>query len=128
MAISVDYQTGIISIPQADLTPVGGSRYEFDVLSLHFTLRTLGASQLGGPHTRTHNHDTDATISGLLYAHRIIILAPYTIQFEDLQYEVRLFGANHNITDRKVLNQVSVITENSAGLIGVDGLSKGSAR
>jgi hypothetical protein len=39
------------------------------------------------------------------------------VEFEDGQYTVNCVGANHNISDVKVANQVSLIVNNAAGLI-----------
>jgi hypothetical protein len=47
----------------------------------------------------------------------IEIVNDYTITFEDGQYAVNLLGANSNIADRVNVNQVSVRSANSAGLI-----------
>jgi len=56
-------------------------------------------------------------LSGLTYARIVNIISPYSFEFEDGQYAVVTVGANHNIIDVKIQNQVSVVTQNSAGLI-----------
>jgi len=45
------------------------------------------------------------------------ILSPYRVEFEDGQYSVRAVGANHNILDVKITNQVSLVVVLSAGLV-----------
>jgi hypothetical protein len=117
MTISVAWPTGVISVPQADLIDKGGGEYEHDMEQFHFDLRTLEASQEGAIYPRTHNHDIEKTLAGVVYARKVEILLPYQVQYENLQYQVKAKGANHNVSDVKVLNQVSLITENSAGLI-----------
>jgi hypothetical protein len=65
---------------------------------------------------RTHRHNTTVEVGGVILARVVEILSPYVIQFEDGQYAVNLTGANSNIGDRVVVNQVSVRSSNSAGL------------
>lgn len=117
MTISVAWPTGVIAVPQADLTFIGGDEYEHDMEQFHLDLRTLEASEEGAPYPRIHNHDIEVTLAGLTFARKVNILEPYTVEYEDLQYQVKARGANHNVAERKVLNQVSLITENSPGLI-----------
>lgn len=119
MAIDVNWVTGVITIPRADMPVVQVSPEirEFDVAQLHFDLRTIHASVAGAPYTKTHNHGSVTTLSGVTYARLVEILAPYSVEFEDGQYTVLSFGANHNVADVKIPNQVSLITNNSAGLI-----------
>ena len=66
---------------------------------------------------KTHNHNTEVLLGGLTYARVIEILEPYTVTFEDGQYAVNLVGANSNVGDKVNVNQVSVRSANSAGLI-----------
>lgn len=123
MAISIDWLTHTIHIPQADLTWVSGTLYELDTNQFRLTLKALEASEYGMPNLKTHNHNTTVTIVGVTYARSVNILAPYSIEFEDGAYSVMLTGSNNNIFDiangRLVQNQVQVIPTNSAGLIQV---------
>ncbi len=116
MAISVNWITGEISIPQADLTPLGGSLYQLDMDVFRLALKDLEYSEEGMPWPRTHDHNTEVTFSGVTYGRSVIILAPYFVTFEDLSYRVNLVGGNTNLTDRLTLNNVQVIPSNSAGL------------
>ncbi len=68
----------------------------------------------------THRHSTESTLSGVTYARQVEILPPYTVEFENGMYQVECVGANHNILDRKVVNSVSLVIGNSAGLISVN--------
>jgi hypothetical protein len=63
------------------------------------------------------NHNTEIVLSGVTYSRFIEIINGYTVTFEDLQYGVNTTGANHNLADVVNRNQVSVLTQNSAGLI-----------
>lgn len=117
MAITINRLTNVIFVPQADLTFIAGSLYELDVDVFRRALKVIEASEEGIVFTDTHQHNTEVVLSGVTYARTITILPPYTVEFEDLQYTVRAVGANHNIADVKVLNQVSLIIGNSGGLI-----------
>lgn len=119
MTISVDWTSGVITVPKADMPVVQVSPEirEFDVAQFHLDLRTIHATVEGAPYPQTHRHNSVVTLAGVTYARLVEILAPYTVEFEDDQYTVLAFGANHNVSDVKVPNQVSLITNNSAGLI-----------
>jgi len=117
MAVTIDWPTKVITVPQADLTPLGGSLYELDVDTFRLALRAIEAGEEGVAFLHTHERVAPKTIAGVTYAQFFEIINGYTVLFEDLQYTVQVTGANHNISDVKVLNQVSVIIGNSAGLI-----------
>lgn len=119
MALSVDPITYIISVPKADLTLVQASPEvrELDVNAFRLALKDWEDDPEGIVQLKTHNHNTEVTLSGLTYARIVSVLAPYTIEFEDGQYTINCIGANHNLADRKVPNQVSLIVNNAAGLI-----------
>lgn len=119
MAISVDWSTRIISIPQADLTPLGGGIYELDLDQLRLDLKALEAGEEGVPFDDTHLHVTEITLSGATYSRFFVFINGYTVTFEDGQYAVNATGANCNIADVMNVNQVSLRTFNSAGLITV---------
>ena len=119
MAISVDPLTDVIYIPKADLTLIQASPEvrELDLNALHLWLLDWEDEEAAIPRPKTHNHSTEVALAGLTYARIIEILDPYTVEFEDGQYTVNCVGANHNISDKKVANQVSLIVNNAAGLI-----------
>ena len=124
MALSIDYgNTNIIFVPQADLTLVSGSLYELDVDAFRLELKSLEDDEVGMAFPRTHNHNTEVTVAGTTFQRTVEILSPYSVEFEDGQYSVRLVGANNNIFDVEngilVQNQVQVIPNNSAGAIVV---------
>lgn len=125
MAISVNPSTHVITVPQNDLTPVEGSLYELNVNTFRLWLKAWEDDANGGiTHLKTNEHYAEYTVAGVTYARAVIILAPYSITFEDGQYTVRLVGANTNMFDVEngILNQnqVQVIPGNSAGLQTVD--------
>lgn len=117
MAISVNWESKLISVPQADLTLISGTTYEIDLDDLRRDLRALEASAAGIPYPDTHNHNTSVTVGNVILARVVEFVNGYTIEFEDGQYGVNVVGGNSNISDVLVRNQVSVNTANSAGLI-----------
>ena len=119
MAISVDQTTYVISVPKSDLTLIQASPEvrELSLNWLRLALRDWEDDEDSIYMPKTHNHNTEVTLAGLTYARIIEILSPYTVEFEDGQYTVNCVGANHNLSDVKVANQVSLIVNNAAGLI-----------
>lgn len=118
MAISVDWISGVIFVPKADTVLVDAGPpeiRELNVDTFRLALRDLEDDPDGRPWPKTHTHETESTLSGITYARKVEILAPYTVEFEDGQYAVNLIGANHNVLDRRVQNQVSLNIANSAG-------------
>ncbi len=119
MATTIDWATYVINVPQSDLTFLSGVRFELDVDVFRLGLKDIEDSPDGMGQLKTHNHQAESVLAGVTYARQVEILAPYTVEFEDGQYEVNCVGANHNISDRKFPNQTSLIINNAAGLIVV---------
>ena len=82
-----------------------------------FIIEDIEDDDEGIPYLDTHRHVTETTLAGLTYARIVEIINGYTVEFEDGQYTVNCVGANHNVSDVKVSNQVSLIVNNAAGLI-----------
>jgi len=121
MAISIDWATRIITVPQAYLTNLGGDIYELDVNQFRLDLKDLEDSDEGMVFEATHRHSAQVLLSGVTYARSIEIINGYTVDFEDGSYTVKCVGANHNIEDVKVVDNVSLIVGNSGGLIVTTG-------
>lgn len=122
MAISINWATKVISVPKVDTTLVQSSPSEVRSLNINtfrLDLKNLEDSDAGMANANTHNHNTEVTVGGVTLARVVEILSPYTITFEDGQYAVYLLGANSNIADKTNVNQVSIRSSNSAGLITV---------
>jgi hypothetical protein len=120
MTISIDYgNTNVISIPKADLVLVSGTLFDYDTDAFHLELRDLEDDELGQVFPTTHRYVANDTIAGSTDFPKIIILAPYSVEFEDGDYSVRLQGTNNNMFDVDagiyVKNQVLVIPGNSFG-------------
>ena len=118
MAVTVDWLTRVITVPQADLTLVGTNVYQLDIDQFRKDLKALEEGD-GLPFDDTHRHNTTVTFGGLTLARTVEIINGYTVTFEDGQYAVELVGANSNIADVTNVNQVSVRPRNSAGLVQV---------
>lgn len=124
MPISVDWPTRVISIPQSYLTLVSGSLYSMDVDIFRLDLKDLEDDEEGMTWPDTHRHNTEVVLSGITYARFFEIINDYTVTFENGSYRVRLEGANNNISDRANLNSVSIIQNNSAGLVNTKALTR----
>jgi hypothetical protein len=124
MAISITWPTKVILIPKADTTLVDAGPPEirsYDVNTFRQALNDLQDDEEGIVFDTTHEHTPEKTLSGVTYARFVEIINGYTVEFEDGQYQVNLSGANHNIGDVKVANQVSIVIGNSAGLVNISG-------
>lgn len=118
--ISIDWENKIISIPKNDLTLIQSSPTEVRELSLVTLfgwLRDAEMSDTGMLYPFILEYTKPASIGGITLAPVVKITNGYTITFEDGQYAVNLVGANSNLADNANVNQVSVRTSNSAGLV-----------
>jgi len=117
MAITINWGNRIINVPQSDLTHISGLLYELNIDVFRLRLKDLEDDEDGMIFQYTHNHNTTVSISGTTLARVVELVNGYTVTFEDGQYAVRLVGANSNIGDVTNINQVSIRSSNSAGLI-----------
>jgi hypothetical protein len=120
MAVTINWATKEINISRAGLTLVQSNPSEIRQLNLNefrLDLKDLEDDEEGIVFPRTHNHNTEVFLGGIVYARTIEIINNYTITFEDGQYAVNLVGANSNVGDVVNLNQVSIRSSNAAGLI-----------
>jgi hypothetical protein len=120
MTVTIDWPTKIINVSRNDLTLLQTLPVEVRELNLNefrLKLKDLEDNEDGILYVRTHNHNTEVLLGGIVYARVIEMINGYTITFEDGQYAVNLIGANSNVGDVVNVNQVSVRTANSAGLI-----------
>jgi hypothetical protein len=123
--ISVDWGEKIIYVPLTFLTLVAGdgsngSLFELDVNEFRLALKDLEDDDEGMAFPDTHRHNTEVVLSGVTYARTFEVINDYVIKFENDDpsiYGVRCVGANHNLADVKVVDSVSLIVGNSAGLV-----------
>lgn len=127
MAITITFGTKVINVPKADMTLLQASPEirELDVNAFRLVLKDLEDGEAGMAFPHTHNHNPPVTVGGVTLARVVEIVNGYTITFEDGQYAVSLTGANNNIPDVMNVNQVSVRSANSAGMVvgGGDGFT-----
>ena len=121
MPLSLDPVTQVITVPQADLTLVGGTLYEMDTDQFRNDLITLLATEEFIWMDEAYTHNGEVVVAGTTYARTIEIINGYQIEFSpDAQWSVRLVGSNNNLFDVEngilAQNQVQVIPGNSAGL------------
>jgi len=125
MAISVDYQTLVITVEQSDCTLVSGTFYTLDTeTQLRLLLMAMFADENHIWMKIPYQHNTQYTIAGTTYARSIAIINGYSIKFmPDTQWSVQLESSNNDVWDIGggilVQNQVQVIPGNAAGLIVV---------
>ena len=122
MAINITWGTKVINIARTDVEmtqiqtlpiPI----YNLDLNAFRFALKDLEDTEEGMAFLDTHSHNPPLTVGGVDLARTIEIINGYTITFEDAQYAVNLIGANSNTGDLVNVNQVSVRSANSAGLV-----------
>lgn len=125
MAITIDWGTKVINVPRADMILIQSVPTEIRQLNLNdfrLTLKDLEDGDYGMPADTTHNHVAPITVGGVTLERVVEIINNYTVTFEDGQYAVNLVGANSNVGDVVNVNQVSVRSANSAGLVNLDTL------
>lgn len=122
MAISIDWNSRIISVPKADMTLVQSTPFEIrglDLDTFRLALRDLedGADGMAYPHT--HNHVAPISVGGVTLARVVELINGYTVTFENGTYAVNVTGGNSNVSDQTNLNTVQVRSANSAGLVQI---------
>lgn len=119
--MNIDWNTKVISVDRTVDTSlfslVSGSVYEFDTNAFRLALKDIEDSEDGMVHEDTHRHNTQVLLGGVTYARTFEIINGYTVEFlPNSAWTARLAETNNNVADVKVVNQVSVIQQNSAGL------------
>lgn len=120
MAISIDYITKVISVPRNDMTLLQASPVEVRELNINtfwLLLKDWEDGDAGMVMPTTHVRNPAVSVGGVELAPVLLLINGYTVTFEDGQYAVNLTGANSNIADNVNVNQVSVRSTNSAGLV-----------
>lgn len=130
MAISINWTTRVISIPQADLTLVSSGIYRLDLDDFRQDLNDLQDDVDGIVFPTTHVHTPETTLAGTTFARQVQIINGYTISFEEngTPYAVELRGANSNVADVTNVNggEVSLRVFNTAGLVSGGGGGSGA--
>ena len=127
MAISINWSTGVITVPKADTVQIQASPEirTLDIDTFRLALKDLEDEVDGIAFPTTHNHVAPITVGGTVLARVVEILPPYTVTFEASTpaYRLDLINANSNILDRTNYTTTQVTSANSAGLANVDQLA-----
>jgi hypothetical protein len=118
--VYIDWKNKIIFVPKVYTTLVQSVPSEIrsmDLNAFRLKLKDLEDDPEGMPFLDTHKHNTTVSLGGIELARVIEIINGYTVTFEDDKYAVNLVGANSNVGDVVNVNQVSVRSSNSAGLV-----------
>jgi len=129
MNVEIDWPSRVIFVPRAELSLVQSVPTEIRELNLNafrMALKNKEDDEAGMVFPDTHRHNTEVSLGGLTFARVIEIINNYTVTFEDGQYAVNLIGANSNVGDRVNVNQVSVRSQNSAGMTSSAAIEYGS--
>lgn len=118
MAYQVDWEAGIITIPKADLVFLSADKYKLDLYEFAkecWRLTWETTEGLSYPEIITYYPAVD-TGDVILGKTILINHLDYMVVFEDGQYAVLFDGANTNLHNYTIVNQVSIRPNNSAGL------------
>ena len=122
MTISVDWPTGVITVPKADTVltgtdPISGREIRsYDTDAFHLEMRQAEETEAGRAWPRTHDYNAAVTLGGANYSPQVIMINNYQVKFENGSYRVVFTSTNNNIADFSVVNDVSIQPGNSAGL------------
>ena len=119
MAPTVNWLTGVVTIPETDMIPDGDGGRILDLDWLRLQLHGIEASEEGIAHLRLHRRFDPYTMSGIVYDQGVEIIEAngYSLLLEALGplYRVVTQGGNTNAGDVQVLNGVGLVVNNSAG-------------
>ena len=120
MDVNINWSTKVISVDKSELELIQSTPTEVYNMSLNefrLALKDKEDDLEGITFLDTHSHNTEVLLGGIVYARVLQIINGYTVTFQDGQYAVNLIGANSNVGDNVNVNQVSLRSANSAGLI-----------
>ena len=124
MPVTIDWGTQTISVPQSYLTFVSGITYSLDIDQLRLDLKDLEDGEDGIAFPKTHNHNTEVTLSGVTYARIVEFINGYVVDFVDdvtpgSFFIISCTGANHNLADvlSTTHRHFALVVNNAAGLI-----------
>jgi hypothetical protein len=119
VSATVDWNTRVITIYQADMLDLGGGLYQLDIGALKQELGVLMASEVGMPFDDPIFHKGETVLSGVTYARFVEFINGYTCTISPAgAYQVTCSGANHNLQDvYSNLTGPTLLPNLSAGLI-----------
>jgi hypothetical protein len=114
-----------ITIPQADLSFVSGTLYEFDTMAFWAEMKTNEEDIDGIVFNDLQAHNPDYTVAGINYADAVFMLCEVTFENTGSNYSVKLVGSNNDIFDEDngilvATPGLTIIPTNAAGLIIVE--------
>jgi hypothetical protein len=121
MAYSVNWATKIVTVPKSDMTQLSASIYSLDVLNFWAKIHLIQSGEDGLPHLDIMRSNAPVTLGGVTYARSVEVINGYKIEFENGPYQINLTGANNNLLDARVQNNVSINASNSAGMVVASG-------
>lgn len=98
---------------------IGEDTVELDVNILWSDLHNIQDDE-GMPFEDIFLNNAAITFSGITLSRVFQIINNFTVEFEDGNYAVNATGANNNLLDVRVFNQVSLNVSNSAGQVVTD--------
>lgn len=120
MDVWIDWGDRVIVVPRDEMTliqPAPEEIRELNINDFRLALKSLEDDVEGIVFTDTHQHNPEVAVGGTTVARVVKILDPYMVEFEDGQYAVNMVGANSNIPDVAIVNQVSLRSFNTGGLV-----------
>lgn len=130
--LNIDYSTYIIFVPKTYTQFVSTDpQTGLEVRQMNLTTFAQDVADLqddpeGVWASTAYEYTAPISVGGVQLAPVVIVNTPYTVEFEDGQYAVNLAGANTNLQDKVVVNQVSIRPNNSAGLTFSDAINQQS--
>jgi hypothetical protein len=130
--LTIDYSTFIIFVPKAytqfvSINPSTGLELrQVNLTTFAQDIADLQDDAEGAWASTAFEYTAPVSVGGVQLAPVVVILSPYTVEFEDGQYAVNLSGANTNVQDVSIVNQVSIRPNNSAGLTFSDVINEQS--
>lgn len=124
MSYSADWVARHITIPRSDLVLLSGDQYRLNLADFHKEMRRLEWGFVDGLWAaQVIEYVLPISVGGTDLAPVTTIINGYTFGFEEFidPYSVELDGANSNLADVTIVNNVSIRPKNSAGLIIVNG-------
>jgi len=125
MTVTINWESRVITVPKVDTTliqSVPTEIREHDMNVFRLVLRDIEDSEEGIVYQNTHNHFAPIGVGGITLARVVELINNYTVTYEDGQYAINIIGGNSNIGDNVNVNQVSVRSFNSAGLVTSAGI------
>jgi hypothetical protein len=118
MAYSVNWLTKVVTIPKTDMALVQASPEirQLDLLAFWAEVHSIQEGE-GLTYLAIMRSNAPVTLAGVTYQRSVEVINGYTIEFEDGAYQVNLIGANNNLLEARVQNQVSLNASNSAGAV-----------